>query len=64
MKEDRDLQFLASCKSEDLKTLVDMMTSDKDGNVRLSEQLTITPTVCLVCGRRLPTSCNALVAIR
>ena len=31
MKEDRDLQFLASCKSEDLKTLVDMMTYDKDG---------------------------------
>ncbi len=39
MKEDRDLQFLASCKSADLKTLVDMMTFDKDGNVRLSEQL-------------------------
>ena len=65
MKEDRDLQFLASCKSEDLKTLVDMMTYDKDGNVRLSEQLTDTDAYLrYVCGRRLPTSCNALVAIR
>lgn len=42
MKEDRDLKFLANCKNEDLKTLVDMMTHDKDGNVRLSESLTTT----------------------
>lgn len=42
MKEDRDLNFLANCKNEDLKTLVDMMTHDKDGNVRFSEQLTNT----------------------
>ena len=63
MKEDRDLQFLASCKSEDLKTLVDMMTSDKDGNIR-TLTCGIISTVCLVCGRRLPTSCNALVEIR
>ena len=42
MKEDRDLRFLANCKNEDLKTLVDMMTHDKDGNVRFSEGLTDT----------------------
>ena len=42
MKEDRDLKFLADCKNEDLKTLVDMMTHDKDGNVRFSEGLTDT----------------------
>ena len=54
MKEDRDLQFLASCKSEDLKTLVDMMTSDKDGNVRLSEQLTNTDAYLRYYLDRLP----------
>ncbi len=54
MKEDRDLQFLASCKSEDLKTLVDMMTSDKDGNVRLSEQLTNTDAYLQYYPDRLP----------
>ena len=54
MKEDRDLQFLASCKSEDLKTLVDMMTSDKDGNVRLSEQLTNTDAYLRYYPDRLP----------
>ena len=42
MKEDRDLNFLANCKNEDLKILVDMMTHDKDGNVRFSESLTTT----------------------
>lgn len=42
MKEDRDLFFLADCKNEDLKTLVDIMTHDKDGNVRFTEELTIT----------------------
>lgn len=54
MKEDRDLQFLASCKSEDLKTLVDMMTLDKDGNVRLSEQLTNTDAYLRYYPDRLP----------
>ena len=39
---DRDLYFLADCKNEDLKTLVDIMTHDKDGNVRLTEELTVT----------------------
>lgn len=42
MKEDRDLNFLADCKNEDLKTLVDIMTHDKDGKVRFSEELTNT----------------------
>ena len=42
MKEDRDLSFLAYCKNEDLKTLVDMLTHDTNGEVRISEQLTNT----------------------
>ena len=42
MKEDRDLSFLAYCKNEDLKTLVDMLTHDTNGEVRISEQLTST----------------------
>ena len=54
MKEDRDLQFLAFCKSEDLKTLVDLMTFDKDGNVRLSEQLTNTDAYLRYYPDRLP----------
>ena len=54
MKEDRDLQFLASCRSEDLKTLVDMMTYDKNGGVRLSEQLTDTDAYLRYYPDRLP----------
>ena len=42
MKEDRDLTFLANCKNDDLKTLVDILTHDKDGDVRYSEELTNT----------------------
>ena len=42
MKEDRDLIFLANCKNDDLKTLVDILTHDKDGDVRYSEELTNT----------------------
>lgn len=42
MKEDRGLQFWESCKSADLKTLVNMIMFDKDRNVRLLEQLTDT----------------------
>lgn len=42
MKEDRDLLFLQQAKNEDLKTLVDILTHDKDGEVRISEQLTNT----------------------
>lgn len=54
MKEDRDLQFLASCPSSDLKTLVDMMTFDKSGNVRFSEQLTDTDAYLNYYPERLP----------
>lgn len=42
MKEDRDLLFLQHAKNEDLKTLVDILTHDTDGEIRLSEQLTNT----------------------
>lgn len=42
MKEDRDLQFLATCRNEDLKILADILTNDTDGDVRLAEQLTNT----------------------
>ena len=54
MKEDRDLQFLASCPSSDLKTLVDMMTFDKNGNIRISEQLTDTDAYLRYYPERLP----------
>lgn len=54
MKEDRDLQFLASCKSKDLKTLVDVMTFDKNGEVRFSEQLTNTDAYLRYYPDRLP----------
>lgn len=42
MKEDRDLLFLQQAKNEDLKTLVDIMTHDTDGEIRIAEQLTNT----------------------
>ena len=42
MKEDRDLLFLQQAKNEDLKTLVDILTHDTDGEVRIAEQLTNT----------------------
>lgn len=42
MKEDKDLQFLASCKTEELKTLCDILTYDTDGGIRMAEQLTNT----------------------
>ena len=34
MKEDRDLLFLQQAKNEDLKTLVDILTHDTDGEIR------------------------------
>jgi len=40
MKQDKDLEFLASCKNEDLRTLCDILTYNKDGELRLSEELT------------------------
>lgn len=44
MKEDRDLLFLQQAKNEDLKTLVDILTHDTDGEIRIAEQLTNTDT--------------------
>jgi hypothetical protein len=58
MKEDRDLKFLADCKNEDLKTLVDMMTHDKDGNVRFSERLTDTDAYLQCCPYKLQNMCQ------
>ena len=40
MKEDKDLEFLAFCKNEDLQILVDYLTTDKDGKKRYWETLT------------------------
>ena len=40
MKQDKDLAFLATCKNEDLRILCDILTHDKRGELRLSEQLT------------------------
>ena len=34
---DDDLEFLGSCKDEDLKILVDHLTKDKDGDARFTE---------------------------
>ena len=38
---DSDLQFLGSMKSEDLNDLVYCLTHDKDGDARLTEELTM-----------------------
>ena len=40
MNQDKDLTFLATCNNEDLRTLCDILTYNKKGEVRLSEQLT------------------------
>lgn len=40
MNLDKDLTFLATCNNEDLRTLCDILTYNKNGEVRLSEQLT------------------------
>lgn len=37
---DTDLEFLSKCKSEDLNDLVYCLTHDKDGDPRLTEELT------------------------
>ena len=39
MNQDRDLAFLATCKNEELRTLCDILTYNKNGELRLSEQL-------------------------
>lgn len=38
--EDKNLEFLQYCSTEDLQILVDYLTKDKDGQLRVSEELT------------------------
>lgn len=40
--EDKNLEFLQYCSTEDLQVLVDYLTKDKDGELRVSEDLTPT----------------------
>ena len=42
MTTDKDLRFLSSCKNEDLRVLCDILTHDRLGNIRITEQLTAT----------------------
>ena len=42
MTTDKDLRFLSSCKNEDLRVLCDILTHDRLGNIRVTEQLTST----------------------
>ena len=42
MKEDKDLLFLAKCQNDDLRTLCDILTHNKQGELRFSEQLSNT----------------------
>lgn len=53
MKEDRDLLFLQHAKNEELKTLIDILTHDTDGEVRMAEQLTNTDAYLYCYPRRL-----------
>ena len=39
---DKDLRFLSSCENEDLRVLCDILTHDRHGNIRITEQLTAT----------------------
>ena len=39
---DKDLRFLSSCENEDLRVLCDILTHDRLGNIRITEQLTST----------------------
>ncbi len=40
MNQDKDLEFLVTCNNEDLRTLCDILTYNKNGELRLSEELT------------------------
>lgn len=40
MKTDKDLRFLSSCSNDELRTLCDILTHDRLGNIRITEQLT------------------------
>ena len=42
MTTDKDLRFLSSCENEDLRVLCDILTHDRLGNIRITEQLTST----------------------
>ena len=42
MKTDKDLRFLSSCENEDLRVLCDILTHDRLGNIRITEQITAT----------------------
>ena len=42
MTTDKDLRFLSSCENEDLRILCDILTHDRLGNIRITEQLTST----------------------
>ena len=42
MTTDKDLRFLSSCENEDLRVLCDILTHDRLGNIRVTEQLTST----------------------
>ena len=42
MTTDKDLRFLSSCENEDLRVLCDILTHDRLGNIRITEQLTAT----------------------
>lgn len=42
MKTDKDLSFLSSCENDDLRVLCDILTHDRFGNIRITEQLTST----------------------
>ena len=39
-RDDKDLEFLKNCTSSDLDVLVEILTKDKDGSVRFTENLT------------------------
>ena len=39
MNQDKDLAFLATCNNDDLRTLCDILTYNKNGEIRYSEQL-------------------------
>ncbi len=40
-KEDENLEFLSKIDNQSLDVLVNIITKDKDGNLRLSEDLTL-----------------------
>lgn len=42
MKPDNDLRFLKNCRNEELKVLCDILTHDRNGELRITEQITNT----------------------